>query len=127
MPFSNGVKYSKIIYMDKTIIEGNPVALATITKSDKPNQVVVAFAKYEQDKVIITDNYMAQTLDDIKINPSVCLVVWDKDWNGLKIIGEAEYFTSGKWMEFVKDIPENKGLPCKGAIVVSVKKIIESK
>ena len=111
--------------MNKIIIEGNPVALATITKGNKPNQIVVAFAKYEQNKVIITDNYMVQTLEDIKINPSVCLVVWGKDWNGLKIIGEAEYFTSGKWVKFVKNIPENKGLPCKGVIVVEIEKIIK--
>ena len=39
--------------------------------------------------------------------------------------GKAEYFEEGHWFDFVKEIPENKDEPCKGAIVVSVNKIKE--
>lgn len=48
-----------------------------------------------------------------------------KKWNGYKIIGTAEYFTEGKWKEFVEKMPENKGLLAKGAILVTVSKVIK--
>lgn len=111
--------------MDKELIEKNPVCLATITQGNKPNQVVVAFAKYADGRVIITDNHMSRTIEDIKSNPSVCLAVWDKKWSGVKIIGKAEYLTSGEWFDFVKRMPENKNMPCKGAIVIEVEEIIK--
>jgi len=37
--------------------------------------------------------------------------------------GTAEYFTEGKWYELIKQIPENKGEPCKGAILATINKI----
>jgi len=37
--------------------------------------------------------------------------------------GTAKYFTSGKWYKIVKEIPENREEPCKGAILVTIKKI----
>ena len=50
-----------------------------------------------------------------------------KNLEGCKLIGEAEYHTSGKRKEFAENMPENKGLPAKGAILVKILKIIESK
>ena len=88
----------------------------------------VAFVKVVFDSyVLITDNYMNQTVKDILDNKNVCLAVWDKDLKGCKLVGEAEYFTTGEWKKFVEKMLENKGLPAKGAILVKVLKIIESK
>lgn len=110
----------------KKIIEENPVALATVTDEAKPNVIGVAYAKViDSDKIVITDNYMNKTAQDIKRNPSVCLVVWDKSWKGCKIIGSAEYYDSGKWFDFVKDMPENADCPAKGAVLVNIEKFIE--
>lgn len=108
----------------KKTIENNPVVVATTMKNDKPNAVAVAFVKVVDDKIIITDNYMNQTVKDLKNNNYVCLLTWDKKWQGYKIIGQAEYFISGKWKKFTENMKENKGLPAKGAILVKVKKII---
>lgn len=113
--------------MEQELIENNPITLATITKDSKPNQVVVAFAKMRGDLVIITDNYMSQTVEDINNNPAVCLAVWDNNWNGIKILGSAEYHTAGEWFDFVKKIPENNDTPCKGALVVKIDKVIKLK
>lgn len=111
----------------KTLIENNPVALATITNDNKPNVIGVAFVKVISDsEILITDNYMNQTKKDIIGNNSVCLIVWDSDLKGYKIIGKAEYFTEGKWKESVEKMKENKGLPAKGALLITVEKIIPS-
>jgi uncharacterized pyridoxamine 5'-phosphate oxidase family protein len=112
----------------KNLIENNPVALSTITSENKPNVIGVAFVKVVSDsQVLITDNYMNQTIKDILSNKNVCLVVWGKDLNGCKLVGGAEYYSDGKWKKFVGQMKENKGLPAKGAILVNVSKIIESK
>ena len=112
----------------KDLIENNPVALATVTEDGKPNVIGVACVKVISDEqVVITDNYMNQTVKDILQNKNVCLNVWNSEFKGCKLVGEAEYFTDGEWKKYVEQLVENKGLPTKGAIVVKVSKIIPSK
>lgn len=112
----------------KKIIEGNPVAFATVDRAGKPNVIAITFVKVvARNQVLITDNYMKKTKENLSKNNNVCLAVWDKNWNGYKLIGKVQYFTSGKWKKFVEEMPENKGLPTKGAILVSLSKIIPLK
>lgn len=112
----------------KNLIEENPVALATITENNKPNVIGTAFAKViSENEILLTDNYMNQTVKDILQNNNVCLAIWDKNLKGVKIIGIAEYRTTGKWKTFVENLKENTGLPTKGAILIKISKIIESK
>jgi len=108
------------------ILENNPVALATITRENKPNVIAVAYAKVaKENQIVITDNYMHETVQNILSNNNICLAVWNKNWQGYKIIGTASYHKSGEWLDFVKKIPENKDCPAKGAIKIDVKKIIK--
>ena len=110
----------------KKLIEENPLALATVDEAGKPNVIGVAYVKVvSKNQILITDNYMKQTKENLEKNNNVCLAVWDKDWNGYKLVGTAEYFTRRKWKEFVEKMPENKGLPAKGAILVTVSKLIK--
>jgi predicted pyridoxine 5'-phosphate oxidase superfamily flavin-nucleotide-binding protein len=112
----------------KNLIEENPVAFVTITKGNKPNIIGTACAKLvSENEILLTDNYMNQTILDIKQNNNVCLAVWDKNLKGCKIVGTAEYFDSGKWKTFVENLKENAGLPAKGAILINITKVIPSK
>lgn len=112
----------------KKIIEQNPVAFGTVSDNHFPNVIPVAHVKIiSRSQLIITDNYMHQTIKNLKHINNVCLAVWDKKWNGYKFIGKAEYFTTGKWKKFVEKMPENKNMPRKGAIVVTINKIIKLK
>jgi hypothetical protein len=45
--------------------------------------------------------------------------------DGWRINGKAEYFDSGEWLDFVKNMPENKDEPANGALVVDIKDIAE--
>ena len=111
----------------KSLVENNPVALSTVMEGCKPNVIGVAFVKVvSEDQILITDNYMNQTKEDIIKNNNVCIIVWDKDLKGYKIIGKAEYFIDGEWKKYVEEMSENKGLPTKGAILIKVDKIIPS-
>lgn len=111
----------------KRTIEENPVALSTVDKENSPNVIAVAYVKVVSDnQILITDNYMKQTKENLENNDKVCLVVWNKDLNGYKLIGTAEYFSEGEWKKFVEEIPENKCLPAKGAILITLSKIVRS-
>jgi nitroimidazol reductase NimA-like FMN-containing flavoprotein (pyridoxamine 5'-phosphate oxidase superfamily) len=105
----------------KNILEEATVAVSTI-KDNKPYAIAVLYVKVKDDKIIITDNYMRSTVENIRKNPYICLVFW-KEQEGWRIEGKASYFNSGKWVEFVKSIEENKGEPLKGAIVIDINKI----
>jgi hypothetical protein len=109
----------------KKIIEENPVAFAT-SNNNIPNVIAIAYIKVVSDnEILITDNYMNGSKENLLKNPNVCLAVWDRDWNGYKIIGTAQYLTNGKWFDHIKELPENKDCPAKGAILVSVTEIRE--
>ena len=109
-----------------SIIEENAVAFATVDGKNKPNVIGVAYVKaVSENQVVITNNYMKQTIKNLEKNNNVCLAVWDKNWIGYKLVGTAEYFDQGKWKEFVEKMPENKGLPAKGAILVTISKLIK--
>jgi predicted pyridoxine 5'-phosphate oxidase superfamily flavin-nucleotide-binding protein len=68
---------------------------------------------------------MKSTVKNLEGNNSICLAVWNSEWNGYKISGTAEYHTAGKWREFVQELPENKGFAAKGAVVVNIEEIKE--
>lgn len=112
----------------KKIIESNPVALGTISNNNLPDVIAVASVKVvSNNQLIITDNYMHQTLENLRYKNNVCLAVWDKKWDGYKLIGQAEYFIAGKWKKFAETLPENKSLSTKGAVLITINKIIKLK
>lgn len=109
------------------LIEKYPVAIGTVMPDGKPNITPVAFTKVVgENQILITDNFMNQCVADIKNSPAVTLVVWNPKMNGYKLIGTAEYFDFGSWLEKVKAIPENKEMPCKGALLITVTKFFKT-
>ena len=71
------------------------------------------------------ENVLKETKENLTANNNVCLAVWNKNWSGYKLVGKAKYYTNGKWKEYIEKMPENKGLPAKGAILVIIAKIIK--
>ena len=84
----------------KDRIEKATIAVATI-KENKLHNIVIKHAKVGDNKIIITDNYMKTTLENIKKNPNISLVFWHGE-KGWRINGRAEYYNSGEWLESVK-------------------------
>jgi len=77
----------------------------------------------EKTEIVITDNYMKTTRRNLLSNGKIEVLVYDKQWRGYRVKGKAKYYNSGKWLEFVKSMKENKSHPAKGAIVINVNKI----
>lgn len=122
---------SKVVEINgelKKLIEENILAFSTIDENGKPHCIAVGFVKVvSKNQILITDNYMVETTRNIQRSSNVALIVWNKNWKknstGYELRGIAEYFTKGKWHKMVKQIPENKGESCKGAILVTINKI----
>lgn len=111
----------KINQKQKKLIEANPISLATIDESNRPHVIAVAYVKViSLNQILITNNFMIQTIKNIKHNNQVSLVVWDSKWKDCQLTGTAKYFTTGKWKNYVKKMKENEGLPAKGALIITL-------
>ena len=112
----------------KKLIENNALGFATIDKGGNPHCIAVGYVKVvSKNQILITNDYMFETIKNIQQNNNVALVVWNKDWKenciGYELKGITDYFTKGKWHEMIKKIPENKGESCIGAILVTINKV----
>jgi pyridoxine/pyridoxamine 5'-phosphate oxidase len=127
-PVSNNFYYKTMISAGiKKLIESNALGLATVGKNGKPHNIAVACVKVVEDKIVISNVHIKESVKNIEKNENVSLVVWNKEWEkacvGFEIIGKAKNYTSGKWLEYVCDLPDNKEYKIISAIVVRVVKV----
>ena len=112
----------------KQLIESKVVALGAID-GKYPDITPVLYCKVMDGLIIISHVYMETAVKNIIKEGIASIAVWDDEKNkeyGYKMYGKAEYINQGKWLEFVKNIKENKDLKVKGAIVftpIEIKKI----
>ena len=112
----------------KKLVESNPMGLASVDQEGNPHCIAVAYVKaVSENQILITDAHILITVKNIKDNPRVSLVVWNKEWEddcfGYVLKGTAEHFTEGKYFDEVAKIAENEDLEFKGAILVTVDKL----
>jgi predicted pyridoxine 5'-phosphate oxidase superfamily flavin-nucleotide-binding protein len=105
--------------MELKDIKNRMAVLSSVGKDNKPHSIAVEINEANAKEIIITDNYMQNTIKNLKINSLVSLTILDGT-DCLCIDGKAKYFDSGKWIDFIKGLKENKGYPAKGAIVIKV-------
>ncbi len=102
------------------------VVLATADVSSRPRGIFVEVNQVDGDKIIITDNQMVKTKNNLLENKNVFLLAFEDDYSyGLKISGVAEYITDGEYFESIKNLETNKNFVPKGAVVVNVREIAE--
>jgi uncharacterized pyridoxamine 5'-phosphate oxidase family protein len=103
------------------------VILTTASLAGKPNAAFMEVNKIEDGKkLIITDNHMKVGNVNIKKNKRVCLLAYRPNYSQvLKISGEAKYYASGPYFNYVKKSRDNIGYRPKGAVVVIIKKVEE--
>jgi predicted pyridoxine 5'-phosphate oxidase superfamily flavin-nucleotide-binding protein len=111
----------------KKLIEANALAFCTVDQAGKPHAIAVAYCKVFDDRIIISNSHIEESIENIKSSPHVSLAVWNKEWEdacvGFELKGTAENQTEGQWLEFVKTMPENEGCDIKSAVVVTVSNI----
>ena len=107
----------------KGFIENGALSLSTVNEHNTPHTIYVMSVKViGKNKILVTDNYMRETKENISFNKNVSLSILIGD-AAYELKGTAEYFSNGPLVEQIKKIPENMGFPCKGAIIISIKKI----
>jgi len=106
----------------KKYIEKSVLAVGT-TSLKQPHVIAVSCVNVlSKNKVIITDNFMHKTIKNIKKNNKISLCLWGNQ-GGYELKGSTNYYNKGRWLDFVKAMKKNKGLPAKGAIIVNIKNI----
>jgi predicted pyridoxine 5'-phosphate oxidase superfamily flavin-nucleotide-binding protein len=113
----------------KQLVEGNIGALASTGESGKPHNIAVGSQQVVSgNQILVTDNFMEETTQNILKNKNVSLVFWNtdpekkKECRGCEFRGTAEYFTSGEWVEGIRERYkcQGKNLPAKGAVLITV-------
>lgn len=108
-------------------IESNALGLATMDEQGQPHNIAVAYVKVKDERVVISNAHINQTIQNLAGNAKVALVVWNKEWEtacvGFELIGTASNYTSGPWLDYVKGLPDNEGYEIASAIVVEVSEI----
>ena len=101
--------------------------VATATASGEPNVVPMTFARIlSDDEVLLMDNFLRKTMENIRANPRVAISVWRQGPSeGYQLKGEARIETAGEVFEdgvkWVQD--KSPKLNPRAAVVVKVDSI----
>lgn len=120
-------------YVD--LINNKPIHIATVNSETNPNLSVASDVRViEKNKIIISVNEMNNTQKNIEYNPNVVITVFNEDWVGLRMFGEAKFYSDGEYYDFCQStfFGNNEVTPFgatkpKGAIVVNITKIEDFK
>lgn len=105
------------------VLEKFPIVIAS-ANGDIPNACLVSdYFIFEDNKIVISNNEMIKTPDNILENSNVCLLCFDESYSGLRFMGKAVYDRSGKFFDLVTQKFKNENTNPKGAIIVEVLKV----
>ena len=111
------VKLTKYV----NLIEGNPCHIATVNNDNIPNLSVASDIKVLDDvTILISNNEMIHTPDNIVSNHNVVLTSFSEKWTGLRLTGIASYHTQGEYFDVCNKYFNNETATLKGAIIVKV-------
>lgn len=102
------------------------VVLSTSDKNNQPRSIFVEVNKIEDNSIIITDNHLNKSLENIKNNDKVFILAYANDYNYvIYITGNAIYHENDSLFEYVKNNPANEGYAPKGAIEIKITNVEE--
>lgn len=107
-------------------VEKDLVFLATSSEEGVPNVVPIGFARpIDQDTILIADNYMNKTRQNMENNPWISLVTKDATKCPYQFKGKVEIFESGQHFDTVTEWGKNAmtKLTPKAAILMKVTEI----
>jgi len=108
----------------------NVVFFATATKNGTPNVVPIGFARPLDNKtILIVDNYMNKTRENLENNPEASLVPRDASKCPYQFKGTVEIHTSGKYFDDAVDWAQSvmSELSPKAAVLLKVEEIYSVK
>jgi len=114
--------------MIKVLEETRIWVLATADSDGMPNAVPIRWTKIlANDTLMLVDNFMKKSVDNIAVNPRVAISVW-KDSTGYQFKGTASVETSGVNFENGKKmvLEGNPKLNPKGVVILRVDSIFST-
>ena len=102
--------------------------LATADRDGTPNAVPIRWTKVlGDDKLMLVDNFMKKTIDNISVNPKVAISVW-KETTGYQFKGTATIENSGPSFEEGKEllIKASSNREPKGVVIVGINSIFST-
>ena len=104
--------------MERLLNETSIWVLASADKNGTPNAVPIFFTKIlDNGKLLLVDNFMNKTLENIQQNPGVSVSVW-QDKEGYQFKGPAVIETAGANFKQGKELAKDRNP--KGVVVVEV-------
>ena len=105
------------------ILEKFPIVI-TSANGKVPNACLVSdYFIFDDNKIVISNNEMIKTPDNVLENSNVCLLCFDESYSGFRLTGKASYEHSGKFFDLVIQKFKNENTNPKGAIVVEILKV----
>ena len=98
--------------------EGSEIVLATSSKKSIPNANIVISLGFIDDKLLVANCQMSNTIKNLKENPNICAI-----GGYYRIKGRVSIFSSGKYFEMCKQ--KSKGYTVKNAIWISIKEVFD--
>ena len=97
--------------------------VATCSSEEMPNVVYITYLKVINDEtVLIADNYLQKTRQNILQHPKIAFVVRDEKKGSFQVKGSIQRLTSGPLFEEVQNWVPNKH-PRKAAVVLQVEEV----
>ncbi len=116
--------------MKEVADKGTPFIMATASSDGEPNAVPITFAKIvSDDEIILVDNFMKKSIQNIEANPKVSVSVWAKmdtgKTVGYQFKGEARNEKSGELFNKAVEWTKSKApqLNPRGVVIVKVDSI----
>ena len=97
--------------------KGKEITLATSSKDNIPNANIVISLGFVEDKLLVANCQMNNTIKNLKENKNICAV-----GGYFRIKGTVELFSFGKYFDLCKSTQDYK---VKNAILITVKEIFD--
>lgn len=98
--------------------EGKEIILATASKKNQPNANIVISLGFIDDKLLVANCQMNNTIKNLEENNSICVV-----GGYFRIKGKVKIFSSGEYFDVV--VKKSKGYLVKSVLLISADEVFD--
>ena len=98
--------------------KGKEITLATSSKECVPNANIVVSYGFVDDKLLVANCQMTNTINNLKENDNICVI-----GGYFRIKGKVDIFSSGKYFDLVAQ--KNEEYTAKNAILISINEVFD--
>ncbi|OQY08293.1 MAG: pyridoxamine 5-phosphate oxidase [Desulfobacteraceae bacterium 4572_123] len=101
-----------------------PLVFTTVDKNGMPNTIyVVCVKRIDDDKIVVANNKMHKTLENIKAGTKASILYITKEKKAFQIKGTLDYHIDGDIYEDMKNRWLDKKYPGHGAVVLNIEEV----